>query len=359
MSTVIGVVGCGRMGRKHVESLSGVEGVRVHVWDIDEKTKQEVAGAHAAVAEETFESLVENSAIAGVVIASPNRFHANMAIEALRAGKHVLLEKPMALSLEDAERVTQAAEQSGRVFHVGFELRNSLFPIQVKELVKNGEIGALISAQLIEFRGAFWPEWKGRASDGGSMQLMETCHAIDLFRWWTEDEVKTVHAVGTRRNVAPYYEYPDTQFNTFVFRNGFVGHVLSCHTRSATPEPEEKHRVYEPEFGHQYEYSVTGENGSLHFLPLQKVCRIYRHEYRPDGAVWQRTHRVIDYSEYADHNPLIHDTSSEMRHFVEMIRGERAPSIPPWDALQTHRVCFAAQRALESGQSVALDNPAV
>jgi predicted dehydrogenase len=354
MSTDVAVVGCGRMGQHHAESLAVLAGVRVHVWDIDERAKQESAAASGASAASTFESLLADPAIAGVVIAAPNRFHAGMAIAALRAGKHVLLEKPMALGPEDAGRVVEAAEESGRILHVGFELRNSLFPIEVKKLVANGEIGPLVSAQVVEYRGHFWPEWKGRASDGGSMQLMETCHAIDLFRWWTGDEVETVHAVGTRRNIVRHYEYPDTQFNTFVFRRGFVGHVLTCHTRSAIPDPASRQSLYEPALGHQYEYSVTGENGSLHFLPLQKVCRIYRHEHRPDGAVWQRTHRVIDYGEFADHGPLIHDTSNEIRHFVEMIRGDRAPSIAPRDALQTHLVCFAARQALASGRPVTL-----
>jgi len=346
----IGIVGCGVAGKGHLDGFLRAGGKDAWVWDVNAAAAQALASRPGVRPLTTFSELISHPDIDAIAIATPNRFHAEMAISALEAGKHVLLEKPMALTLEDAEAVVATAERYGRILHVGFELRNSAFPILVKELIASGEIGSLISAQVSHYRGHFWPHWKGRRSDGGNMYLMEDCHAIDLFRWWSGDEVAAVHAIGSRRNIVGHYEYPDTQFSTFVFRNGFVGHITDCHARSAMPEEES--RYLEPQFGHQYEYSIVGENGALHFLPLQGVCRIYRHEPQENGAVVQRLVRSVDFPDYAE---AIHNGDSQMSLFLEMVGGSRLPTILPHDALQTHRVCFAADEALRSESPVSLD----
>ncbi|HWL52731.1 MAG TPA: Gfo/Idh/MocA family oxidoreductase [Chthoniobacteraceae bacterium] len=351
--TRVGIVGCGKMGRDHLRDLLAVEGCDAVVWDLHPETAREAAAATGATVARTFEELLLERGLDAIIIATPNRFHASMAIAALEAGKHVFLEKPMALHADDARRLARAARASGRHLCIGFELRQSLFPLEVKRLIGNGELGKLVSAQVMEYRGHFWPQWKGDRDDGGSMYLMELCHFIDLFRWWNEDEVETIHAVGSRRNIVGHYDYPDTQFNTFVFRNGFVGHIVSCHVRSAMPADFDK--IYQPEFGHQYEYSVVGEKGSLHFLPLQGLCHIYRHERQPDGALYQRMHRTLDYTRFKSHHPTIHNTTDAIANFIASVRGEREPSLLPEDALRTHLTCYAAEEALASGRPVHLD----
>jgi len=342
----IGIAGCGGAGRGHLENYLHAGGKRAWVWDVRGEAAQSLASTAEVKPLSTFEELIGHPEIDAVVIATPNRFHAEMAVQAIEAGKHVLLEKPMALNAEDAEAILAAAERCERILHIGFELRQSTFPVLVKQFIDSGEIGTLISAHVTHYRGPFWPHWKGRRSDGGSMYLMEDCHSIDLFRWWSGDEVKTVHAVGTRRNVVRHYEYPDTQFSTFVFHNGFVGHITDCHARSAMPEKAESKNDYiNPQFGHQYEYSIVGENGSLHYLPLKGMCRIYRHEPQEDGKVMQRLSRTVEFPSFSE---AIHNGKAQMARFLEVMRGNRPPLIDPRDALQTHLVCFAAAEALES-----------
>ncbi len=346
----IGIVGCGLAGKAYAQTFLEAGATRVWVQDVNEAAARAAASRPEIQALSTFEEIVHHQDIDAVIITAPNGFHAQMAIQAIEAGKHVLLEKPMALNAADAEAVIETAERHNRILHIGFELRNSGFPLLVKKLIKNGEIGSLISAQVIHYRGHFWPKWKGSLASGGDMFLMETCHTLDLFRWWSEDEVETVHAIGTNRNVVPHYEYPDTQFVTFVFRNGFVAHTLECHTRSAMPDSQsDPHLHLEPQFGHQYEYSIVGENGSLHYLPMQHICHLYRHELQPDGQMQQRLTRSI---EFADSHAAIHDGTTQIRQFIQWLRGERGPLIEPRDALQTHMVCFAGYEALQSGQPV-------
>lgn len=99
------------------------------------------------------------------------------------------------------------------------------------------------------------------------------------------------------------------------------------------------------QFGHQYEYSIVGENGSLHFLPLQGICRIYRHEPQKNGSMLQRFSRTVKFPNY---NEAIHNGNAQMAQFLEAVGGESPSFSDPRDALQTHLVCFAAAEALQT-----------
>lgn len=355
----IGVIGCGTMGLEHIGHLVANKHVgpeNVSVFDLNAVAMTTARDRFAVRSTEDLDDLLHDSEIEAVVIACPNRFHAEMATRALDAGKHVLLEKPMALNEEDARRVAEAAKASGKILHVGFELRNSLFPRKVKTMQE--ELGELVSAQVVEYRGHFWPEWKGATTDGGSMYLMEACHLIDLFRWWTQSEVAEVHAVGSVNNIVPHYQFPDTQFTTLVFENGFVGHISLCHVRSAMPDefsyagPGGHKDLLNEEFGHQYEYTVVGTKGALRYLPIKGLLYKYRHEAQPDGSLWQRLDLSQDPGEFPDHKTGIHNTAVEIDEFMEAVIGDRIEVLDPEDALKTHLVCFAAEEALRRRRPV-------
>jgi len=299
---------------------------------------------------EDYRELLARPEIGAVIIAAPNRVHFRMTIEALRAGKHVLCEKPMALNENEAREMTRVARETERILHVGFELRNSVLPLRVADILASGEIGEAVSFQVIHYRGAFCPQWKGKRSDGGSMYLMETCHLIDLFRFWSGDEVESVVAVGARK-VIPYYEFPDTDFTTFIFRQGIVAHVLTCHTRSACPEVWTDEVGYAEPYGHQYEYSITGTKGALRLVPLKGKLFVLRHVRDEHDNFVSRLKRVEDFS-HLDLHQLIHDTTTEVDNFIEAVRSSSDTNITPEDALKTHLVCFAAQEALDSGERV-------
>jgi len=349
----VGVVGCGNMGQTHLRSLLNhpLCGTgHVTVVETNPETIEKLRREFGVPVVPEIDPVLADPQVLAVVIACPNRLHAAMAIRALAAGKHVLLEKPMALNEADARAVVAAARKTGKTLHVGFELRHSLLPRTVKEMINRGELGELLSAHVIHYRGGFWPPWKGQRIDGGSLHLMEMCHVIDLFRWWSGDEVARIIATGSRRNVQAYYEYPDTQFNTFEFRRGFVAHSLDCHARAAIPLTEAD--MYEDQYGHQYEYTLVGTQRALRFLPMRRVLYVYRHERQTTGEIWQRLERVVDFSQTHTLHDVAHDTTTEMDEFLTAAREGRDTHITPDDALQTHLVCLAAQKALDDGVPV-------
>ena len=347
----IAVIGCGQAGRGHVKScqrnpnVGGVAGAEV-IPQNAEITRQE-CGIEVL---EDYRALLTRPEIDAVIIAASNRMHPPMALDALRAGKHVLCEKPMALNEPDAREMVRVAREQQRILHVGFELRNSVLPLRVADILKSGEIGTSVSFQVIHYRGAFCPQWKGKRTDGGSMFLMETCHVIDLFRFWSGDEVESVVSIGAPK-VVPYYEFHDTDFSTFIFRSGLVGHVVTCHTRSGNPEVWTDEVGYSEPYGHQYEYTVTGTESALRFLPLKGILYVLQHSQNDNGYFSGKLKRAEDFSHLRLHT-LIHDTATEVNNFIDAIREGRDTNITPEDALNTHLVCYAGQESQDSGERV-------
>lgn len=133
-SPKIAVVGCGYWGSNHARTLSEL-GALYGVSDRHEDRAEALAARHGA-RPIGIDALLDDAAIDGLVLALPPQYHADLAVEALAAGKHVLVEKPLALSVADARRVVDAAERSGLVamtghvlrFHPAFEALEALMP---------------------------------------------------------------------------------------------------------------------------------------------------------------------------------------------------------------------------------------
>lgn len=144
-------------------------------------------GANAA-------DVINSADIDAVVICTPSGSHAELAIAAFEAGKHVFVEKPIATSMEDAERVLNAAGNSAMVAAVGFNRRRHPLFEQARRLIANGEIGDMhaIQSSFCEPLGADAGDWKNNRESGGGVLLDLASHHVDLARWFLDDEIDTV-----------------------------------------------------------------------------------------------------------------------------------------------------------------------
>jgi predicted dehydrogenase len=134
-------IGCGHWGRNLARNFAEL-GVLAAVADADPATAERIGGQHGAAVRD-FDAILADSAISAVSLASPAASHAEMALAALRAGKHVFVEKPLALSPADGEAVVAAADQAGRVLMVGHLLHYHPIFLRLKALVEAGELGRL------------------------------------------------------------------------------------------------------------------------------------------------------------------------------------------------------------------------
>ena len=133
-----------------------------------------------------FQEMLRDPAVDAVIISTPDYLHHMMAIDALHAKKHVFLEKPVGVNLDQMIDIVKAAKESGTILEIGYVLRYSPFYIEMKKMIDEGEIGRPMFAQTLEeYYGAYhfnrgW--WRKKANTGGIM-VQKICHDFDLFYW--------------------------------------------------------------------------------------------------------------------------------------------------------------------------------
>ncbi len=185
----VGLIGYGAWGEMHARAIAklpalSLAGIVCH----GDVSAGKAASDHPGVAiHRTLDALLRDPAIELVDIVAPNYLHAEMTLAALAAGKHVLVEKPMATTLADAERVVAAAERSGLYVGVGLELHVSKQWARVRSLIADGAIGRARYANLTLFRRPFRPgsgNWRRTSDQVGSWILEEPIHYIDLLLWY-------------------------------------------------------------------------------------------------------------------------------------------------------------------------------
>ena len=183
----VGLIGYGAWGRHHAHALAqthSAELVAIASSGHGEEARRDWPAVQIVA---DWRALVADRSIEAVAVVVPNAWHAEIGIAALRAGKHVLLEKPMALTIGDCDRLIAAARSARRVLTVGHEFRLSRQWGRVRSLIEEGAIGALRYASLSLFRFPYRTGaegWRYRSEAVGSWILEEPVHFFDLLLWY-------------------------------------------------------------------------------------------------------------------------------------------------------------------------------
>lgn len=190
----IGIVGTGSIGRVHARHAARVGLPVVAAWDPKASAVQAFQAEQPAVAvEPSLERLLARADVDGVVIAVPNDLHEPLAVQALRAGKHVLLEKPMATSVAACDRILEAANSSGRSVQMGFVCRRMPAVEMAAALARDGRLGSIYHAKASMYRRRGVPGLGGwfttRARSGGGPLIDLGVHLLDA----------TLHLMGHPR----------------------------------------------------------------------------------------------------------------------------------------------------------------
>lgn len=210
----IGLIGAGVRAQGVVRLLLAAAGGRVKVaaiCDPDAEVGQDalkLLGATDAAVCSTVEELLALPEIEWVFVGSYNYQHREHAIAAMRAGKNVFVEKPLATTLEDALAVCQAIRETGRTFSFGLVLRYSRFYGKIKELLEAGAIGELISMEFnetLDFNhgGHIFSNWRRFKEFSGGHILEKCCHDLDLANWLVDSEAVRCASFGGKRFFVP------------------------------------------------------------------------------------------------------------------------------------------------------------
>lgn len=220
-----GIVGCGNIGKRHAQRIMENDRAElVMIYDVDRARSTELSKTYDVLVANSFEELC-NSNVDVVCVCTPSGNHADSSIKIFESGKHVLCEKPMTISLKDADRVIEAEKKSGNKFFLVKQNRYNP-PVQVlKDLMIKGNLGEvmLMNCDVIWNRGKQYYEnsWRGTMKDDGGSLMTQCSHFLDLMIW-VGGKVKGVYAKMDNLS-HPYIETEDVGLVTINFENGSIG----------------------------------------------------------------------------------------------------------------------------------------
>lgn len=337
-----GLIGYGLWGRHHAEAIAKAPGAElVAIGCESEKT--------AAAARERFpdiaihrdiDAMLADASIEAVDIVVPNHLHEEIGVAALRAGKHVLLEKPMALSVEACDRLIAAAGASGKVLTIGHEFRLSTQWGRIKSLIDEGAIGSPLYANVSLYRFPYRQGsggWRYDRDRVGSWILEEPVHFFDSVMWYFEslgDPARLV-AFGNARSGAARPGMADN-FSTVMRWPGGEYAVIT-----QTLAGFEHHHVME----------IVGSDGSIRtwWSGAEDRTREPSFELKLQRAGAPRAETV-----QVGASGELFELDEELRLVVDAFR-QGKPIVSGEEARKRILCCLAAERALAEDREIALD----
>lgn len=338
----IGIIGCGFMGSLHARTLASLEGAKVTaVADPDLERARRLAQELGAQAYASAQELLDKETLEGVVIATPDGAHREPVELAAQRGVGVLVEKPLATNLEDADAMIQACRSAGVALMVGHILRFEPAYVQLRQAVQEGLIGRFVSA--FARRHALRGEAERLARVTSVVQYL-AIHDFDQLNWIQPAAPRRVTARAARRALYETYGTPDVVFTTIEYEDGSLATVESGWSLTPGWANWRSPATWGP-FG-DVRLDVTGEDGFLS-LDLRTMNLM--------GVDTREGWRIAE----TRHWPLVHGRIAgalrlECEHFLDCLRGRQEPLSSGETARQAVALLVAAQRSLESGEPVDL-----
>jgi UDP-N-acetylglucosamine 3-dehydrogenase len=332
MSAVrVGVIGAGSFGEVHIATYQTFPDVEVvAVCDPDEPRLAEMAQKYSIPSVYTrFEDLCERDDLDAVSVVTPETGHLEPTVCALKHHKHVLLEKPIASSLEDSRQILSAAQSSSRVLLVGQILRFENKYGTVKRLIEEGRLGKIVSIHARRNRPRkLYRVWGNRVN----LMLENSINDVDIILWYVQDRVNQVRAFA--RNTQGGL-YPDINWGFLEFENGAVACLETNWTL-----PDE---------------SGVMTDDAMYVIGSEGTARI---EFVPSGlAIWSSSGQEIMNTSYDALLPYGIEGAirQEVGYFLKCVKTGCEPTvILPEEAAEALRVTLALVESAESRADVRL-----
>ena len=223
------IIGCGSIFANHAEAIAGLKASRLYaVCDVDRKKAEEAAHRFDCRFFTDYREMLKDNDIDVVHICTPHYLHAPMAIEAMHSGKHVLTEKPMSITVEDALEMNRVSCETGKTLGVCFQNRYNATSQRIKEVLQTGKAGKILGAKAIvtwNRSGKYYTEsnWRGSLErEGGGVLINQAIHTLDLMQWFI-GEMDGLKAHVDTRLLKGIIEVEDTADATITFKNGSNG----------------------------------------------------------------------------------------------------------------------------------------
>ena len=282
------------------------------------------------------DAMLANPDIHVVAICSLPEQHVPQAVKAAKAGKHLILEKPLCLSLKELRTLQKAVKHARVKTCVCFELRFSSQFVTTKSVIDSGILGDIHFAEVDYYHGIGpWYgqfRWNVKKASGGSALLSAGCHALDALLLCMGGEVASVasYATNSTNKVLQAYEYPSTSVSILKFKDGRVGKVTACID------------CLQPYYFHTH---LVGSEGTL------LDSKFHSTKLGLDKAKWSELSlKLCDSGDVTDH-PY---TTQFEAFFNALAAGRGMPLTSLDDAAKTHEIIFAADKSAATGKPVKL-----
>ncbi|MHA2358151.1 MAG: Gfo/Idh/MocA family protein [Candidatus Heimdallarchaeaceae archaeon] len=303
----VAVIGVGSWGKNHARVFSELaESNLVGVFDPDTIKADNTAKRFNIKSFPSIDELLKSEEIDAVTIASPTSTHAEISLKAIENGKHVLIEKPMTSTIEEAEKIIDAEKSANITVAIGFIERFNPIVNRSRELIENKELGniVLLSARRL---GPYWPD---RLKDVDVIRDV-SIHDIDIFRHLTNKDPLSLFARGGKLRHA-YFDYAEILLD---FGNGLTGFIESNYL---TPHKLRK-------------LMLTCEHGIVEADYITQ-------EYIIEDQEWMKQPK-LSWKE-----PL----KAEMKDFIEACLGKKEPSVTSTDGMKALQIALASIESIKS-----------
>jgi predicted dehydrogenase len=334
----VGIVGAGKAGSNCARAIQGLgEQARVVGFcTVHVKTAREAARRFGAeLGTENLSELLRRGEVNAVIVASPDRYHCEQVVAAAEAGKHVLCEKPMCRTVEEAERMIAACKDNGVILMVGFTDRFNQPCLEAKHRIDAGEIGTprMILARRCHPRSVVrGRKWLNDRETGGVLNYAGT-HNIDLICWYMDQPPERVHG-EMGQLILSGQDFTDCAVVTFKFPNGGIAVLYETF-------------AYPENYPHGVDRSVEvlGERGVIKIDLMSQPMAIHTAAGYTvaDSLTWPQSERGLDGA-----------LRAEIEHFLNCIREGRKPMTGGEEGRLAIRIAAAAREASETGRTVLL-----
>ncbi|WP_109477119.1 Gfo/Idh/MocA family oxidoreductase [Paraburkholderia sp. C35] len=346
--TRIAVAGAGYIGREHIRVVQASSSCELAAV-VD---PSEVAAGIAAEARvphfRSLDELFASERPDGVVLATPNQLHVEHAIQCMQSGVPVLLEKPVAPTVEEAERLVAMADELDAKILIGHHRAHSPIMARAKALIDEGRIGAIVGVMgsAMFFKpDHYYVEAPWRKEPGAGPILLNMIHEVHNLRMLCGDVI-AVQAFSS--NATRGFRVEDTVAISLRFKSGALGTFLLSDTAASARSWEQtsgENKAY-PSYADEDCYTIAGTFGSL-AIPTMRIKTYAKAE---DRSWWKPFD--VSVADVTRDDPLMH----QMEHFGQVVRGEAKPIVTARDGLQNLRVTEAIVLAARTGSAVEIES---
>lgn len=359
MTVKIGVIGCGGIANgKHLPALSQIEEVEFAAFcDIIEKRAQKAKEEYGNVNSKVFkdyEEMLASTKLDVVHVLTPNNTHKTISVAAMEAGNHVMCEKPMAKTSEEARQMIEASEKAGKKLTIGYQNRFRTDAQYLHEICQEGELGEIYSAKAHAIRRRAVPTWGvflDEEAQGGGPLIDIGTHALDLTLWMMGNYKpkyvvgNTYHKLSETKNAAnawgPWnpedFTVEDSAFGFVVMENGATIYLESSWALNSLEVKEAKTTLMGTKAGADMDDGLT-INGEDHGLLYDKKIQL-------------ETGGVDFYDEEGDDPALL-----EAKSWIYAVNNNTEVVVKPEEALMVTEVLEAIYQSASTGAPVYLKN---